>query len=324
MTVWVTARRDESLAGQVAHGLARGLDQIGVAASRDARLRDRIRTLNLELGAGPAKAGVGLDVEAHRTSSRTPAAAALGELVTAGAAAARDPGSAGVCVLVDELQAAPELDLRTVAYAWQEMQVQHDQPAAALFAAGLPNTPDVLTDAVTFSERFAFRPLDRLTDNEAAEALTRTAETADVTWAPGVVEEVVARAQGYPYFVQLYGDATWQAAAPEAGAVLTHAHLRRAEAVVDADTATMFRARWAKAAPGEQRLMTAMARFGDRPVRRADLAAELGVATTDLSVPRRRLIDKGLIESVGHGRLQFTTPGFAAFVHDETGIAGSR
>jgi AAA ATPase domain len=320
VTVWATARTDESLAGQIAHGLADGLDGIGVTLLRDARLRDRIRTLELELGVGPAKAGVEVDVTPDEPRAGAPAATALRDLVTAGAVSARERGSAGVCVIVDELQAAPAADLRTVAYAWQEMQVQHDQPPAALFAAGLPNTPDVLTDAVTFSERFAFRPLNRLTDAEAADALTRTAMQARVSWAPGVVDQVARRAQGYPYFVQLYGDAIWQAAQPEPGAVLTPEHLQRADEIVAADTQAMFRARWAKATSGEQRLLTAMAQFGDAPVRRADLAARLGVSSTDLSVQRRRLLDKGLIETAGHGRLQFTTPGFAAFVRDETGV----
>lgn len=63
-----------------------------------------------------------------------------------------------------------------------------------------------------------------------------------------------------------------------------------------------------------------MSRFGDGPVRRADLAAQMGVAGERLNVQRRRLIDKGLIESAGRGQLRYTTPGFAAFVRDETGV----
>jgi hypothetical protein len=321
VTVWVTARADESLASQLAHGLAQGLDSIGIALTREARFRDRIRTLDLEVGVGLAKAGVEVDVAAQQPASGPPAAAVLRELVTVGAAAARERGSAGLCMLVDELQAAPERDLRTVAYAWQEMQVQHDPPATVMFAAGLPNTPDVLTDAVTFSERFAFRPLGRLRDPEVSEALIRTAEPAEVTWEPGVVDLVIARAQGYPYFVQLYGDAIWQAAHPDRGTVLTAEHLRQAESIVTIDTQTMFRARWAKASPGEQRLLTAMAGAGagDKPVSRAVLAAHLRVLSSDLSVPRRRLIDKGLVERAGRGHLRFTTPGFAAFIQAETG-----
>jgi hypothetical protein len=112
----------------------------------------------------------------------------------------------------------------------------------------------------------------------------------------------------HPYFVQLYGDAVWQAAAPDPGVVLGREHLLRAQSIVDVDTQAMFRARWAKATPGEQRLMTAMSRLGDEPVRRADLADHLGVNGEHLGVQRRRLIDKGLIESAGHGRLRSTKP----------------
>lgn len=320
VTAWCTARADESLVGQIAHNLADGLDQIGVTGDGDSRLRDRIRTLELELGVGPAKAGIEVDVSPAQAASRAPATRALRDLLVTGSGAARARGSAGVCLLVDELQAAPGADLRTVAYAWQEMQVQPDPPVAALFAAGLPNTPDVLTDAVTFSERFAFRPLGRLSDAEVVDALTLTAAPSQVTWAPGLVDAVAERAQGYPYFVQLYGDAIWQAAAPEAGTILRHEHLERAEAAVEADAQTMFRSRWAKATPGEQRLLAAMARSGDQAVRRADLAARLGVSSDDLSVQRRRLLDKGLIETAGHGRLRFTTPGFSAFIRGELGI----
>jgi hypothetical protein len=319
VTVWVTARDDESLVGQFTQGLIGGLDQIGVTIQRDSRIRDRVRMLEVQFGVGPAKAGVGLDLTDRGSASSRSAAPALRDLVAAAAQAARERGSAGICVLVDELQAAPAADLRTLAYAWQELQIKHDQPAAALYAAGLPNTPDVLTDAVTFSERFAFRRLEPLTDPEAREALIRTAETADVRWESDIVDQVVTLAQGYPYFVQLYGDAIWQSAAAEAGTVLGAQHLNRARAIVEEDTQAMFRARWSKATPGEQRLLTAMATLGDDSIRRADLASRLGVSSDELSVQRRRLIDKGLIESASHGHLRFTTPGFAAFIRDETG-----
>lgn len=315
---WVTARADESLTTQVIGALRRGLEPIGVTTDADPRLRDRIRTLTLELGAGPAKAGVELDVTAHPTLGGA-AASALAELITTWSLAARDRGSAGLCVFVDEIQAAPLQDLRTIAYAWQELQGQVPEPAALLFAAGLPNAPDVLTDAVTFSERFAFRTLERLNDADAAEALAGPSALHEVRWEPALVDHVIAEAQGYPYFLQLYGDALWSVCDPEPGGVLTMDALDVAHRQVHGELDTMFRARWAKATPAEQRLLAAMAHFGDEPVRRVDLAKRLKVTSNDLSIQRRDLIDKGLIESVGRGFLRLTTPGFAAFIAVETG-----
>lgn len=318
VTAWVTARADEGLVASLVHAVGEGLDAIGVDVSRHRGLRERLRTLTLEVGAGPARAGVELDVSAEGQPGRGAASAALGALVTEASLAARERGSAGLCLLVDEIQAAPVADLRTIAYAWQELQDQQPQPAAVLFAAGLPNSPDVLTSAVTFSERFAFRTLQRLDDASAAEALLLPAELHDVTWEPRLVTEVVALTQGYPYFLQLYGDALWRAAAPTKGGVLQRGHLAAAEGQVAAELETMFRARWAKASPGEQRVLAAMAASGAEPVRRADLAAWLGVSSNDLSVPRRSLLDKGLIEVSGRGTLSFTTPGFADFVREES------
>lgn len=325
VTAWVTARADESLVASLVHAVGEGLDAIGVDVSKHRGLRDRLRTLTVEVGAGVVKAGAEVDV----TRDGRPlgaASAELGGFVVEASLQARKRGSAGLCLLVDEVQAAPLADLRTIAYAWQELQDREPAPAAVLFAAGLPNAPDVLTSAVTFSERFAFRTLQRLDPEAAAQALTLPAGLADVAWDDALVEAVVARTEGYPYFLQLYGDALWRAAAPEVGDSLGVEHLAVAEEQVAGELDTMFRARWSKATPGERRMLTAMSEVMDQdrgdteqPVRRAEVAARMGVSSNDLSVPRRSLLDKGLVEVSGRGSLAFTTPGFAAFVREESG-----
>ena len=88
---------------------------------------------------------------------------------------------------------------------------------------------------------------------------------------------------------------------------------------VERELETMFRARWAKAAPGERRLLTAMAALGDDAVRRGEVAQRMGVGTNEISVARRSLLDKGLVEVAARGMLRFTVPGFAAFVRGESG-----
>lgn len=317
VVAWVTARADESLVASLVHALTRGLDQIGVDTEGRPSLRERLRTVNLELGAGPAKAGVEVDVAPGVPTGAGAASAAFGDLVTSASLAARERGSAGLCLIVDEIQAAPREDLRTLAYAWQELQNALPEPAALMFAAGLPNAPDVLTAAVTFSERFAFRTLERLGEADAADALVVPAAHHDVTWHPGLLAAVVDLAQGYPYFLQLYGDALWRTARPDRGEVLQPDLLDAARNAVEVELATMFRARWAKAAPGERRLLAAMAALGDDAVRRSEVAEQMGVTSNDLSVPRRSLIDKGLVEVAARGLLRFTVPGFAEFVRTE-------
>ena len=47
---------------------------------------------------------------------------------------------------------------------------------------------------------------------------------------------------------------------------------------------------------------------------RAQIAQRLGVDSRSISVPRERLIEKGVIEPVGHGLVRFTLPGFGDYV----------
>ncbi len=319
VVAWVTARADESLVASLTHALARGLEAIGVDVGPRTRLRDRLQTVSLELGAAGAVAGVEVDV-APTARPGGAASAAFADLVSEAALAARERGSAGLALLVDEIQAAPREDLRTLAYAWQELQQARPEPPAVVFAVGLPNAPDVLTAAVTFSERFAFRTLERLQPADAAEVLEGPARPMQVTWDADLRDAVVRLADGYPYFLQLYGDAVWQVARPDEGDALTLPALDRARDLVDDELDTMFRARWAKASAGERRLLVALAELTDdreSPVRRAAIAERMGVTSNDLSEPRRNLLDKGLVESADRGTLRFTVPGFAAFVRGE-------
>jgi len=60
-----------------------------------------------------------------------------------------------------------------------------------------------------------------------------------------------------------------------------------------------------------------MAAAGTEKVGRAQIAATLGQDTRAISVPRERLIEKGVIEPVGHGLVRFTLPGFAVYVRSQ-------
>lgn len=322
VVVWVTARGDESLVAALTHGLLRALERLGVDVGPRTRLRERFQSVSVEVGALGVGAGVEVDVQPRSTPGTGAAATAFAELVSEAATAVRQRGSAGVALLVDEIQAAPREDLRTLAYAWQELQGASPEPPAGVFAVGLPNSPDVLTAAVTFSERFAFRTLQRLTTADAAEVLEGPSRLHRVAWDPELVAAVVRVADGYPYFLQLYADAVWRVVRPDEGDTLPLAALDRARPMVADELDTMFRARWSKASAGERRLLVALAELTDdreTPVRRGDVATRMAVTSNDLSEPRRSLIDKGLVESADRGTLRFTVPGFAAFVRRESG-----
>ncbi|WP_394217040.1 AAA family ATPase [Brachybacterium vulturis] len=238
---------------------------------------------------------------------------AFRELIEKTSREALSQGLTGIAVLVDELQNADDEGLRTIAYAWQELQ--GSRTPAVFVAAGLSHTADVVTAAVTSAERFQFRTMRDLEDHEVREALSQPAADLGVRWETPALQEVVRRTQGYPYAVQLWGDAMWLAAgSPDREGIIGAENLDAAQASVDQDMSALHRARWSKASPREREVLSAMAHLGSIDVARADIADALGVTSGSLGTVRQSLLDKGIVQIAGHGRLSFTAPGFAEHV----------
>ena len=192
--------------------------------------------------------------------------------------------------------------------------------------AGLPAAPEVLTEAATFGERSQFVALDRLNDTDTAVALVEPARACGVAWERDALKQVVEDAGGYPYFVQLLGSTTWDAATPRAGSTLTLEHVRAGYSDARAQLRAVFRARWKVATQVDKKFITAMVELmlenRSEDVERASIAARMGKKSSELGVPRNRLLERGIIEPSGHGQLRFSIPGFAAYVASESGLGG--
>ncbi|MGH1549613.1 ATP-binding protein [Leifsonia poae] len=308
LTVWVTAGEGDLIAQ-----IASAVERATVSWREDARRRiqDHLKELTFRAGI-PAVLGVEATLRSE-ASSPPPFGSRAFEDVVREAAAADD--AAGLIILVDEIQAADSDGLRTLAYAWQHLQAEGADVPAAVFAAGLPNAPDMIGAAVTFSERFAYRPLPPLSPADEELALALPARQLGVEWDRDAVAHALAIARGYPYLVQLVGDAAWTAAGrPDAGGRITAADVTAGQRAVDEDLAALYRSRWSNASPKERVMMAAMAGLGDGPVLRKAIAEAMGADSRALSPIRARLLDKGLVQPSGHGALEFTIPGFAAFV----------
>lgn len=310
-TIWVTAGETAGIVEQVVDGIRR----LSGSWSADTRrtLSKHLDSMTLSVGV-PGVAHADVTVRPRSRDASPTGARAFEDLVRA----VVDTGdAAGLIILIDELQAADAEGLRTILYAWQHLQAEGADVPAAVFAAGLPNSPDVITSVITFSERVAFRPLESLSREAEEVALRRPASALGVGWAPDAVDAALDIADGYPYALQLIADSSWRAAGrPDAGQSVSLEHVRLGESDMQHDLIALFRSRWASATSAEQALMSAMAEIADGPVSRAALADRLGVTPRSLSVVRGRLIDKGLIEPVARGYLGFTIPGFARFVRE--------
>lgn len=280
-------------------------------------VRAALKTLRVSIG------GISLGTGAEHgpgLTRRTSAGRALQDvIVPTGREVAKH--HAGLALFIDEIQSADSDGLRALGYAWQHMQSEAADLPAVVFTAGLSHSQDVITNAVSFGERFDYNHLSGLDGAAARFALTAPAGDKSVQWDNNALEAALEKGQGYPYFIQLIGEHMWQAAGhPDPGAVLTAAHFERAAQRFDTARHDFFRARWVKASDREAELLTAIASLGDGPQRRMDVARVLGVPTSAISMARSSLMDKGLIETIKHGYLSFTAPGFAQFVREQTGL----
>lgn len=234
----------------------------------------------------------------------------LAKLVQDLSAAAQEEG-VGLAILIDEAQDLTDGELVAIC-STAHAAGQNGWPI--LFAlAGLPSLPRVLAEAKSYAERlFIFERIEHLSGDLAREALTEPAATEQVGWDDDAVTFVVTETQGYPYFLQQFGQDTWNAATgPDV--TLADARLGAANGRAALDNG-FFRARWDRATRAEQRYLRAMALDGDAGSSSGEVAGRLGAGTNSFGPARANLISKGLIYAPEHGVVAFTVPGMADFI----------
>lgn len=226
------------------------------------------------------------------------------------AAAAAENGT-GLALLVDEAQDLTKHEL-TALCALAHQAGQRGWPLL-IGLAGLPSLPRVLSEAKSYSERlFAYHLIGELGPPAAREALTAPAAQEGIAWATDAVAFVIGETAGHPYFLQEYGQATWNAATTDrlrledarVGAAQGQAHLDRG----------FYRSRWERATPQQRDYLRAMAEDGAGPSQSSAVAARLGRTPTALGPARDALIKKGLIYSPEHGQIAFTVPRMNEFI----------
>ncbi len=234
----------------------------------------------------------------------------LAKLVKDLADAARNNGG-GLAILIDEAQDLTREELRAVCSV---AHTASQQGWAVLFMlAGLPSLPRELTESRSYAERlFVYHRIEQLPHDAAVAAVREPSLVEGVTWAQDALEHIVTATNGYPYFLQQFGQETWNTAD---GPEITLADARVGAALA---TATLdigfFRARWDRATSSEKHYLRAMAIDGDTGSASGEVAQRLGRRAAHLGPARSKLINKGLIFAPEHGVVQFTVPGMAAFV----------
>jgi hypothetical protein len=237
----------------------------------------------------------------------------LVELFTDVAELAQDVGT-GVALLIDEMQDLLPDDVSALCAACHELS-QSGAPLVVV-GAGLPHLPAVLSASKSYSERlFRYVRIDRLAEEDAQQAILAPVarEEADIT--SDALAALFEASGGYPYFIQAYGKAAWDAAPSDP---ITIEDVGVAAPEAESELAVgFFGSRYERATPAEREYLRAIAELTegrDEGVSTADIAVFLGRKPSSLSPARDSLIKKGLVYSAERGRIAFTVPHFGRFL----------
>ena len=234
----------------------------------------------------------------------------LQALLEAVGVAASAAGTALV-MFIDELQYVREDELAALITALHRCN-QRRLPVA-LVGAGLPQLPGRMGRARSYAERlFDFPVVGPLDATAAGQAIEKPARAQNVQITESAIADIVARTQGYPYFLQEWAKHAWDHAA-QSPIRREDVQAASVEAVAALDE-SFFRVRFDRLTPAEKRYLRAMAELGPGPHRSGDIADALQRKVTSLGPTRAQLIDKGMVWSPNHGDTAFTVPLFDAFM----------
>ncbi|OLF18386.1 ATP-binding protein [Actinophytocola xanthii] len=271
------------------------------ASPSDSKLRDRWQPgIDVPPTQGRADSG---DIEID-----------LVELFTDVAELAQDVGT-GVALLIDEMQDVLAEDISALCAACHELS-QSGAPFVVV-GAGLPHLPAVLSASKSYSERlFRYVRIDRLDRADADRAVLAPVAREDAGITDEALDALYDAAGGYPYFIQAYGKAAWDAAASDP---ITAEDVAVAAPEAEGELAVgFFGSRYERATPAEREYLRAMAELtkgkSDEGAATAEIATHLGRKPSSLSPARDSLIKKGLIYSAERGRIAFTVPHFGRYL----------
>ena len=234
------------------------------------------------------------------------------------AADARRP----LVIVLDEAQAMPP---EVGAPLFEGVQQVKGRGAPLLMlAAGTPEAPRRIRQAVTFTERgFEFLPVGRLERPHTNAALSEPARESGRPISEEALARLAEESQDYPYFVQLLGSAAWKAAA-QADSAIDAAAAERAVAEFAARLEPFYSRRYRDAesrrldsvlrplaslvaAHGgtltDSRLMPLLRGFGDDP----------SIPFDDISL-RDELSDLGVLWEIRDGVWEMGIPSFADYL----------
>ena len=227
----------------------------------------------------------------------------------------------GLMILVDEAQNAQGPDLAAIGSALDGIAKARVGPCIVVFS-GLNTLPGHIGDHMSYGERLAFSALGRLTPAATTHALVQPALDTGRRFEPDALHHLTDAIDGYPYFVQLFGFHTTEAAGNSELITFDHAQ-HGVAAGRQAARDGLYRLRWHRLTPAQRDYLYATARISidtaGAEVSTRAVADILGRKASDITDRRSELILAGAIHATRQGYIASDLPGFFGYVINDSG-----
>jgi AAA ATPase domain len=308
ITYYHELTQDSALIRQIARDAQSALTRLKLSARALTRVRSALEHLATIRLVSPE--GIELAVDLRSADEGTIAEDLAGLFLAVGAAA--EAKGSGVIFLLDEVQFVKEVEYRALISALHRA-TQKNMPISVA-AAGLPQIPRLAGEARSYAERlFTFPVIAGLNEADAKAAFVEPARREGVEYQHEASALALEWTRGYPFYIQQLGKHAWNLAAISP---ITAANVEEAIPIARAALdASIYEVRIQRATVEERRYMRAMAELGAGPYRSGLVAGKLGRKTSEVSMTRQHLIDKGLIYATeDYGHVDFTVPRFDEFM----------
>ena len=251
-------------------------------------------------------AGVGfsrsLDRSSHKTTWRSDMTSIIKEL---------NEKDVGLLITIDELDARIN-ELRTVITTFQHFV--RERRDVALIMAGLPPMVSTLlrNDSISFLRRAYIHLLESVEENEVRFSMKKTIELAGRTIDNEALDLAVYNTKGFPFMIQLIGYQMWRQnpdrvninfSDAEDGVFLARNDLER----------MIFDVTYNELSEQDISFLTAM--LADKEFSKiSDISQRMNVSPKYAGIYRKRLIEQGIINSKGYGKVAFDLPMFREYV----------
>lgn len=222
----------------------------------------------------------------------------------------------GILITLDEISLRAADDL-----AHFTAEIQHairEDLEVTFVGAGLSDAITELLSqrSLTFLRRAVRMPIGLLQPDDVKLALQEPIEDAGRTIDEDALEYAMRAAQGYPFMAQLIGDLSWKVE-PERNEIVLQ-DVKTAYPKARRRMGANIHSRALRELSPTDRTVLAHMALSDGPSAVADLRQALGVNPQHLNVYRQRLIDAGMIRSVGHGQVDFALPYLRDYLREHT------